>query len=236
MLELLRDRPTRRETPVIYHLDVGAMYPNIILSNRLQPSAITCKERCASCPYRSEESNCLRAMTWRWRGEYFPLKRQEFDHLRSQYQQDKPENEEPLPAELKRRVREYCRTVYGKQKETKIEMREAWICQREHPFYVNTIKAFRDRRYEWGFLAGMRGSYKKLTKVAVKKVAAAKELGDISLNWFCVLGRMGWLIDTFFPLFVLLFHHFVLLFHHLSHFPIQFPLNFHSISTQFPLN
>lgn len=191
MLELLRDRPTRRETPVIYHLDVGAMYPNIILSNRLQPSAITCKERCASCPYRSEESNCLRAMTWRWRGEYFPLKRQEFDHLRSQYQQDKPENEEPLPAELKRRVREYCRTVYGKQKETKIEMREAWICQREHPFYVNTIKAFRDRRYEWGFLAGMRGSYKKLTKVAVKKVAAAKELGDISLNWLFVLGKMG---------------------------------------------
>lgn len=26
--------------PLIYHLDVGAMYPNIILSNRLQPAAI----------------------------------------------------------------------------------------------------------------------------------------------------------------------------------------------------
>lgn len=30
----------REETPVIYHLDVAAMYPNIILSNRLQPCAI----------------------------------------------------------------------------------------------------------------------------------------------------------------------------------------------------
>ena len=28
--------PTRLENPRIYHLDVGAMYPNIILTNRLQ--------------------------------------------------------------------------------------------------------------------------------------------------------------------------------------------------------
>jgi DNA polymerase elongation subunit (family B) len=35
-----RDTPARLENPIIYHLDVGAMYPNIILTNRLQPSAI----------------------------------------------------------------------------------------------------------------------------------------------------------------------------------------------------
>jgi hypothetical protein len=29
-----------QQEPVIYHLDVAAMYPNIILSNRLQPAAI----------------------------------------------------------------------------------------------------------------------------------------------------------------------------------------------------
>lgn len=28
--------PNRLENPIIYHLDVGAMYPNIILTNRLQ--------------------------------------------------------------------------------------------------------------------------------------------------------------------------------------------------------
>jgi hypothetical protein len=39
-LEMLRDSPHREEHPVIYHLDVGAMYPNIILTNRLQPSAM----------------------------------------------------------------------------------------------------------------------------------------------------------------------------------------------------
>ena len=36
----LRDNPNRMETPAIYHLDVGAMYPNIILTNRLQPPSI----------------------------------------------------------------------------------------------------------------------------------------------------------------------------------------------------
>ena len=35
-LEMLRDSPARRERPLIYHLDVAAMYPNIILTNRLQ--------------------------------------------------------------------------------------------------------------------------------------------------------------------------------------------------------
>ena len=35
-LSNLRDCPNRLENPLIYHLDVGAMYPNIILTNRLQ--------------------------------------------------------------------------------------------------------------------------------------------------------------------------------------------------------
>jgi len=32
--------PIYEEEPLIYHVDVAAMYPNIILSNRLQPVAI----------------------------------------------------------------------------------------------------------------------------------------------------------------------------------------------------
>lgn len=50
-LEMLRDCPNREEHPVIYHLDVGAMYPNIILTNRLQPSSIVSTADCASCKY-----------------------------------------------------------------------------------------------------------------------------------------------------------------------------------------
>ena len=39
-LSKLRDCPNRLENPIIYHLDVGAMYPNIILTNRLQVSSV----------------------------------------------------------------------------------------------------------------------------------------------------------------------------------------------------
>jgi DNA polymerase elongation subunit (family B) len=37
--------------PVIMHLDVAAMYPNIILTNRLQPSAIVSPATCAVCDF-----------------------------------------------------------------------------------------------------------------------------------------------------------------------------------------
>jgi len=38
---MLRDCPNRLENPIIYHLDVAAMYPNIILTNRLQVCVLT---------------------------------------------------------------------------------------------------------------------------------------------------------------------------------------------------
>ena len=40
-LEFLRDNPRCIEKPLIYHLDVAAMYPNIILTNRLQPCSLS---------------------------------------------------------------------------------------------------------------------------------------------------------------------------------------------------
>jgi DNA polymerase elongation subunit (family B) len=36
---------------MIYHLDVAAMYPNIILTNRLQPVSIVSAADCAACVY-----------------------------------------------------------------------------------------------------------------------------------------------------------------------------------------
>ena len=54
-LAALRDRPDRMEGPLIYHLDVGAMYPNIILTNRLQPSSMVTADVCAGCCFNSAE-------------------------------------------------------------------------------------------------------------------------------------------------------------------------------------
>jgi DNA polymerase epsilon subunit 1 len=73
-LEMLRDSPHREEPPIIYHLDVGAMYPNIILTNRLQPSAMVSNAECAACDFNRAENACKRPMTWTWRGEYNPAR------------------------------------------------------------------------------------------------------------------------------------------------------------------
>ena len=40
--------PAREETPLIYHLDVAAMYPNIILTNRCQHVVV------GLCPFVQE--------------------------------------------------------------------------------------------------------------------------------------------------------------------------------------
>lgn len=69
-LAALRDNPVRTENPVIYHLDVGAMYPNIILTNRLQPSAMVDEAICAACDFNKPGAQCKRQMAWTWRGEY----------------------------------------------------------------------------------------------------------------------------------------------------------------------
>ena len=53
-------------------------YPNIILTNRLQPVAMVDKATCAACVHNSEESDCKRPMRWAWRGDSFVLSRPEY--------------------------------------------------------------------------------------------------------------------------------------------------------------
>jgi DNA polymerase epsilon subunit 1 len=69
-LTSLKEQPMRLERPLIYHLDVGAMYPNIILTNRLQPCAMVDETICASCDFNRPGARCQRNMSWMWRAEY----------------------------------------------------------------------------------------------------------------------------------------------------------------------
>lgn len=55
---------------------------------------------------------------------------------------------------------DYCRKAYKKTKITSEEGRTATVCQRENSFYVDTVRAFRDRRYE----------FKGLTKVTISQI------------------------------------------------------------------
>lgn len=147
------------------------MYPNIILTNRLQPSAIVDDATCAACDYNQAKNNCKRKMEWIWRGDFSPATKVEYDHVREQLSRepqrdglafhqlpDKEQNE--LVAA---RLKIYSKKVYNKTKITGEVVKEDIVCMRENDFYVDTVRQFRDRRYE----------YKKLNKTWKKRSAEA---------------------------------------------------------------
>ncbi|KAF7310481.1 DNA polymerase epsilon catalytic subunit [Mycena chlorophos] len=187
MLEVMRDDPIRMDNPLIYHLDVAAMYPNIMLSNRLQPDSMVDEAVCAVCDYNRPGKTCDRRLEWAWRGEYFPAHRDEFNMIKHALNQEsfpprKPGGpqrsfadltEAEQTALLHKRLGDYSRKVYKKTKDTKIENREAIICQRENPFYVDTVRRFRDRRYEY------KGLHKTWKKNLDTVLGEGRSLGEV---------------------------------------------------------
>ena len=254
----LKQRPKRMEEPMIYHLDVGAMYPNIILTNRLQPPSMVTSEQCAACCFNSPDNSakCKRTLPWMWKAELFTGGRHEYNRIKAQlesesfsavaeeradagaivkatygnkkgnvlegtvferkqddswkhnkkkgggggghnnssnsyrkgggYSASDEKRRENVVAALqgeddddngsedesddedgegnrkfrklkentqfsliKKRFAEYSRKVYRKTHETKEILREHTVCQRENSFYVDTVRLFRDRRYEY---------------------------------------------------------------------------------------
>ncbi|KAK6936184.1 DNA polymerase epsilon, catalytic subunit A, C-terminal [Dillenia turbinata] len=178
----LRDEPVREECPLIYHLDVAAMYPNIILTNRLQPPSIVSDEVCTACDFNRPGKTCLRKLEWVWRGEIFMAKRSDYYHLKRQIESELVDSIDgqlsksfvdlakmEQQAKLKDRLKKYCQKAYKRVLDKPVtELREAGICMRENPFYVDTVRSFRDRRYE----------YKGLNKVWKGKLSEAKNSGN----------------------------------------------------------
>ncbi|XP_032807748.1 DNA polymerase epsilon catalytic subunit A [Petromyzon marinus] len=181
-LRALQEVPSRIECPLIYHLDVGAMYPNIILTNRLQPSAMVDEATCAACDFNKPGASCQRRMAWQWRGEFMPATRSEFHRIQQQLESEKfpsmfpggpPRAFHTLSREdqakyEKKRLADYCHKAYKKVRVTRMEERMTTVCQRENSFYVDTVRAFRDRRYD----------FKGLHKVWKRKLGSAADSGD----------------------------------------------------------
>ena len=174
--EMLQN-PARTEGPLIYHLDVAAMYPNIILTNRLQPTAIVDESICAQCDFNKPGKSCQRKMTWSWRGEFYTAKRSEYRMIKNQIESERfpvphnpsrivpfldlPENERHRL--LTKRIGEYSQKVYKRTRNTEVVQKTSTVCQRENSFYVDTVRNFRDRRYD----------YKALHKQSKKKLDEA---------------------------------------------------------------
>lgn len=177
----LKATPNRHERPLIYHLDVASMYPNIMTTNRLQPDSMIDEADCAACDFNRPGKTCDRRLPWAWRGEYLPPKRDEYNMIRHALENEKfpgktswaPQRtfQELSPddqaAMIRKRLQLYSQKVYHKIHDSTTTVREAIICQRENPFYVNTVRDFRDRRYD----------YKGKTKVWKGKTDALKSSG-----------------------------------------------------------
>ena len=235
-LNKLRSTQHLREKPNILHLDVGAMYPNIILTNRLQPTSIVSDKTCTSCIYNDPVNRCKRKMDWIWRGTMFTatkaevtriigqLEKESFPYsairryldlqnefgdndmedmdesngqgkkgnenqntqtepnqsVRNAYRPEKrtyydrnndkrgkvpnvvmpknPSKSEYLFTELhpevqkallKKRITEYCKRGHKKLHTSQEVRKTSTVCMRENSFYVDTVRLFRDRRYEY---------------------------------------------------------------------------------------
>ncbi|MED6155492.1 DNA polymerase epsilon catalytic subunit A, variant 2 [Stylosanthes scabra] len=164
-LSKLRDAPIREECPLIYHLDVAAMYPNIILTNRLQPPSIVSDEVCTACDFNRPGKTCLRKLEWVWRGETFMAKKSDYYHIKKQIESDFVDG---ANARLSKSFLDLPKAYKRVLDKPVTELRKAGICMRENPFYVDTVRSFRDRRYE----------YKGLNKVWKGKLSEAKASGN----------------------------------------------------------
>ena len=236
------------------------MYPNIILTNRLQPSAMVTVEDCASCKFNQEKNLCKRPMTWTWRGEYSPATGAEYNQLKRQLEYEKvhvparsgyrrngeddnndidedPDkagggggdmedgpsgghfrggsagtltttgkpgvgmitksfnelNEKEQMTLMRQRLKNYSNTVYKKTKITEVSERVSTVCMRENAFYVDTVKAFRDRRYDYKLLTkkwkNAKNAAEKAGNIIEKKIAEDREvlMDSLQLAHKCIL-------------------------------------------------
>ncbi|GAM83279.1 hypothetical protein ANO11243_012650 [Dothideomycetidae sp. 11243] len=159
----LKTTPHRNECPSIYHLDVASMYPNIMTTNRLQPDSMVQESDCAACDFNRPGKTCDRRLPWSWRGEFLPAKRDEYNMIRQALENERFPGKGPNSLArtfqelsideqtgfVKKRLQDYSKKIYHKIHDARTLEREAIICQRENPFYVNTVRDFRDRRYDF---------------------------------------------------------------------------------------
>ncbi|KAL8831351.1 MAG: hypothetical protein Q9191_000907 [Dirinaria sp. TL-2023a] len=188
-LERLKAQPNRNEKPSIYHLDVASMYPNIMTTNRLQPDSMIQESDCAACDFNRPGKTCDRRLPWSWRGEFLPAKKNEYNMVRHALENERFPGRSPksplrtfqeLSADeqaaiVKKRLQDYSKKIYHKIHDTKTVEREAIICQRENPFYVDTVKNFRDRRYDF---KGKQKTWKIKTEALKGSGAAATEIEE----------------------------------------------------------
>lgn len=183
-LRMFKSLRTLTVEPLIYHMDVAAMYPNVILSQRLQPYAIVKESDCHTCVYGDAQSQCQRTLEWNWKGERYTLDRSDINAIDNQLKVELHDRREPdgsvsrvtwfklSPLEQsmirKARLKQLGACLnHNKFKLTVGELRKDICCQRAASFYVDTVRDFRDRR-------GLYKIEKKKAEMAKERYLAAE--------------------------------------------------------------
>ena len=137
---MLRDTPHREEEPLIYHIDVASMYPNIILTNRLQPCAIVTKPHCAASDHNKAGNGASARSTGR--GAATSSRRRARSTTCSAPRSSTrlttaaPSTTWTSRAAEERdqaRAEDYSQKVYKKTKVTEVRQKVSTVCQRENP-------------------------------------------------------------------------------------------------------
>jgi DNA polymerase epsilon subunit 1 len=111
-------------------------------------------------------------MDWVWRGDYNPASKNEYERTKDQLSGETkdgipfhklPEKDQAIM--VADRLKSYSRMAYKKTKITEEVTRKDVVCMRENDFYVDTVRRFRDRRYE----------LKKLTKTWKNRIGGAAD-------------------------------------------------------------
>ena len=124
----LKETPNRNERPLIYHLDVASMYPNIMTTNRLQPDSMISESDCAACDFNRPGKTCDRRLPWAWRGEYLPTKKDEYNMIRRAMTNEKFPGKGPKSlartfedlnldeqaSAVRKRLQDYSKKIYHK--------------------------------------------------------------------------------------------------------------------------
>jgi len=140
--------------PILIHVDVASMYPNIIINYNLQPWNIVTEEKCNTCKYRYDpekgEACCWVNMKWNAVYETIKADSKERD-LAEQDIEKYLENHDNI--DDKKIKSFYSKHVKGTKKyETYKFPLISRFCQKSHKLFVNTIREFRDGRYKYKYM------------------------------------------------------------------------------------
>lgn len=134
--------------PVIIHVDVSSMYPNIILTYNLQPYSVVTEEICRNCKYRpkDDEPNCWKDMDWNAVYKVMNISKVDQEKaekfIRSEIEKGREfENDEDIENIYKRFAGS------GKMFNVYKFPVKSRFCQKSFKFFVDSVKSFRDSRY-----------------------------------------------------------------------------------------